>query len=429
MPFATAALIMLLGLAAILPQATSQQQGFTCPLPASYIIKTDNVCQSLLLTTPGNTFSCKAIVTVDRLAAAVSPLMCRPSSLQAPVAADARGRPIPQPLPNRQWPNSTLQQNITDANSTLNAEGGTYYWHYRNIINLFNWASCEALGQSGITLPTPAGWTLLTTLNLTQGASAINTTINSTAGSTISNVTATDTAGNTTAASTIATAAAVSAMPIAAVLKPDAAGKAERQQSCQAFAAAPETLTVQSNSTAEDLCGGDQLVVVVRGTLSAYEWTLDLSYNQTADESFGPGSFHAGFHHAAAEIWPQLEPVLQQQLIQGNGTITQLTIAAHSLGAGVAQLLAAKAQKYLANSTQGDPAWQGRPLLVTAMLFAAPSAGTEDFTAYFNKHVNARLVRFVFDVVPQVKYTPLVGRCLRLIITDAATVPATDVTC
>eukprot|EP00879_Flechtneria_rotunda_P009669 GHRR01010117.1.p1 GENE.GHRR01010117.1~~GHRR01010117.1.p1 ORF type:complete len:302 (+),score=60.02 GHRR01010117.1:313-1218(+) len=260
----TALVLLLISLVPFGTAATAQLD--RCPLPPSFIIPTQNVCDNLLLTIPGNIFSCAVITGVEKIASAVSPLKCRTNGLVTPAVTDAKGRPIPQPLSDRRWPLQQLPNRLRDVNTVLQAEGGTYYWHYRNYLNLFNWAPCQSLG-SNVPLPIPAGWSNIATLNLPQGQSAIPV---GAASSATSNSTGNPATPVTEASSTDGPAS----MPFAVVLKADVMSSAERQKSCQEYAAAPETLLAKTNSNIEDLCGGDQLVVIVRGTLSAYEWTL-----------------------------------------------------------------------------------------------------------------------------------------------------------
>jgi hypothetical protein len=91
------------------------------------------------------------------------------------------------------------------------------------------------------------------------------------------------------------------------------------------------------------LCMGDRLVVLLRGTTSAFEWTYNLNYTLTSDDSYGPGQIHSGFHTVAEEVWRGgLQQQIQQQMAAGG--ISNVMFAGHSLGGAAAALLAAKAQ-------------------------------------------------------------------------------------
>jgi pimeloyl-ACP methyl ester carboxylesterase len=92
------------------------------------------------------------------------------------------------------------------------------------------------------------------------------------------------------------------------------------------------------------LCGGDRLVVLLRGTSSAFEWTYNLNYTMGPDASYGLGQIHTGFHTVAEEVWGAgLQALLMQEVGQAGG-VSNIIFSGHSLGGAVAALLAAKTQ-------------------------------------------------------------------------------------
>jgi hypothetical protein len=66
-----------------------------------------------------------------------------------------------------------------------------------------------------------------------------------------------------------------------------------------------------------------------------------MTYVQTKDGNY-PGMVSKGFAYGAEILWPALEKILLQEVAQGS--ITDVTIGGHSLGAAMATLLSYKAQ-------------------------------------------------------------------------------------
>jgi hypothetical protein len=66
-----------------------------------------------------------------------------------------------------------------------------------------------------------------------------------------------------------------------------------------------------------------------------------MTYVQTKDGSY-PGMVSKGFAFGAGLLWPALEGILLQEVVQG--IVTDVTIGGHSLGAAMATLLSHKAQ-------------------------------------------------------------------------------------
>jgi hypothetical protein len=131
------------------------------------------------------------------------------------------------------------------------------------------------------------------------------------------------------------------------------------------------------------------------------EWQYDFDYAMTSDESYGAGQLHRGFVGIGEQMWNNgLHSVLRKHVLQGEGTVSHITITGHSLGAATASLLAAKTQRYLARAVAASvqEQQQAQPPLqptVSAVLFAAPNVGDEAFAADFNTRVNTRNIRCV----------------------------------
>jgi pimeloyl-ACP methyl ester carboxylesterase len=66
----------------------------------------------------------------------------------------------------------------------------------------------------------------------------------------------------------------------------------------------------------------------------------DLIYSQLSDPTYGPGMISAGFYTQAESLWKAgLGATIEREIARGCKSIT---IAGHSLGAAVAQLLAVR---------------------------------------------------------------------------------------
>jgi hypothetical protein len=66
-----------------------------------------------------------------------------------------------------------------------------------------------------------------------------------------------------------------------------------------------------------------------------------MTYVQTQDASY-PGRVSKGFAFGANLLWPALEGILLREVV--TGSVTDVTIGGHSLGAALATLLSYKAQ-------------------------------------------------------------------------------------
>lgn len=150
---------------------------------------------------------------------------------------------------------------------------------------------------------------------------------------------------------------------------------------------------------------GRRLAVIIRGTRTAAEWRVDMTYAQVRDPAY-PGLMSHGFSYAAGVLWPMLEAALLSEVV--NGSVTEVSISGHSLGAAMATMLSYRAQLLLDEKL---PAAGKGPVKVDALLFAPPQVGDAAFAAAFNKRVNARRIAFKYDVVPQVPCAPQMMAC------------------
>jgi hypothetical protein len=132
------------------------------------------------------------------------------------------------------------------------------------------------------------------------------------------------------------------------------------------------------------------LVLAFRGTKARSEWISDLMYNQTRvdDETLStyPWSILEPFrgmaiHTGFARIFVQIYEKVRNDVTRENPD--RIIVTGHSLGGGMAQLLALA----LATDFSNVP--------VDAAMFAPPTAGDSDFAEAFNKKVNGRRVAYV----------------------------------
>lgn len=190
-----------------------------------------------------------------------------------------------------------------------------------------------------------------------------------------------------------------------------------------------------------------KLVLLLRGSLSLPEWILDQEYNQTSNLAFGPGSFHSGFATVAkALLQGGLEAALRAEI---NAGATSLTIGGYSLGAGVGQLIALRANALFAgihvaaasaepSGTDGRKHRDGKckgdcggsdghygggdghygggdgndkRAAVTTVLFGAPNVGDAAWAEAFDRAINSRSIAFQADSVPQIACAPQMIAC------------------
>ncbi|WIA41719.1 hypothetical protein OEZ86_009064 [Tetradesmus obliquus] len=152
------------------------------------------------------------------------------------------------------------------------------------------------------------------------------------------------------------------------------------------------------------------VIIVVRGTQTQQDVMSDFNYNtSTAGLQPGqpalnlPGNVHQGFAAIATSLWPGVQAALQELLASPAG-VSNVYVAGHSLGAGVATLLSYGMQTCLQQH-------EGPQVKLAALLMAPPNAGNAAFAAQFNKAVNARRLPFSFDVIPQVPCSPSMVGC------------------
>jgi hypothetical protein len=142
----------------------------------------------------------------------------------------------PQPLPNRIQDGKLPDQLPL---SVLDLEGATYYWLYIQRLRFASWAPCSLLGDNSPWQP-PTGWQLVKALSLRENLTEVN-------------VNGTNLAYN-----------------VAVVIKQ---GEAARKKTCFDYAAAVKEAG-GTNDTAEELCSGSHVVLMIRGTRSGYEGDL-----------------------------------------------------------------------------------------------------------------------------------------------------------
>lgn len=119
----------------------------------------DQVCNKVQLTS--SPAGCAALTILGNIATATQPPKCRsaPSSLAAPPYQDRDGTLLRQDTPDvRSELTGSLPANLPTA-AYMEAEGGTYFWYYRQLLNLANYTPCGP----EVTLPLPRGWDLVET--------------------------------------------------------------------------------------------------------------------------------------------------------------------------------------------------------------------------------------------------------------------------
>jgi hypothetical protein len=160
----------------------------------------------------------------------------------APLSCLPVGWYIPQALPDRRTTQGGRLPASLNTAAVLATEGGTMNWLYKNIFRFAGWAPCDALTGRPNPLRAPRGFRIMSVLNLTNDLLADY---------------------NLTAKS----------LPVAMVLKQ--ARDTPRKATCAAFVAeAAQSGLVFGASSAQYLCSGGHLVVLIRGTLSAFESRL-----------------------------------------------------------------------------------------------------------------------------------------------------------
>lgn len=124
---------------------------------------------------------------------------------------------------------------------------------------------------------------------------------------------------------------------------------------------------------------GDEMLVVVRGTIYPAEWQRDFQYqhakpSETAPFKF-PGNVHAGFFAVFKDL---AGPLIDEEI--KTRAPKKVTFTGHSLGGSVAALLAFYASMMVATTE--------------LISFGAPNVGDATFSNTFNTRVNNRHLAF-----------------------------------
>lgn len=127
---------------------------------------------------------------------------------------------------------------------------------------------------------------------------------------------------------------------------------------------------------------GDEMLVVVRGTIYSHEWSRDLQYqhakpSETAPFQF-PGNVHAGFFAVFEDL---AGPMIDEEI--KTRAPKKVTFTGHSLGGSVAALLAFYACVSLPETTTTE-----------LISFGAPNVGDAMFSKAFDAKVNNRHLTF-----------------------------------
>lgn len=285
------------------------------------------------------------------------------------------GLSAPRPLLKGATPDVLLAKKL---NTVLQAEGATYVWLWQAIRNIkYYWSCSKAFGGNLDGYLIPAGWQPVGGTPAAPGGAPINPGLY--------NVIEED----------------GKSYPIMAVLKQPAT---------------------------------KQLVVLIRGTNTQFEWKLDLMYNRTAAAKFGgasdgstpfagdqwDGETHYGFTLLAQALWPDLQSMLQYEIITADKAKrpVSMIVAGHSLGGSVANLLAFAARRYL-------KAMKVNTVRVQAVSFGSASVGNTAFKKAFKSlGITPRRIVFENDLFPLLPCTspPLTG--LAAVIGGASAMPA-----
>eukprot|EP00798_Chlamydomonas_sp_ICE-L_P001393 gene1393-32762_t len=125
----------------------------------------------------------------------------------------------------------------------------------------------------------------------------------------------------------------------------------------------------------DDIDLGNMMVIFVRSTISKYEGMIDFDYAFTDPDKVDPrlegmGGIHAGFSKLALQVFDELQPILEEQVVKG--PINHVSISAYSRGAGTSTILSYLVQQYINEAIPGLNLIQ-----VDALLFAPPNAGIQ----------------------------------------------------
>ncbi|WIA42326.1 hypothetical protein OEZ86_008339 [Tetradesmus obliquus] len=310
----------------------------------------NNFCNGTGFTTPGLLgYRCDVLALAEHTFQSFSkPNATCPAAKQTRAAnVSLNGTAIPWPLSDQR----PLPANLPA--SLLAAEGPSMYWHWKNLYNFELWAPCAATNASKTQT---SGWVRMGNSSL-EWLRPVGWRV-------LSTLWVKD-----------GPAQAGVTWPFATVL-----------------------------------LKGKQLVILIRGTETYADWLTDFTYNEnkTGTLSF-PGATHQGFTALANTLWSiGLRAALFTNVVEGS--VTSVSVAGHSLGAGVSQLVAYAAQDYLRHRSRSAN------VKVDAYLFAPPNAGDATWAAGFNKLVNARRFPFIYDIIPQVPCTPTMAACKNTVV-------------
>ncbi len=127
---------------------------------------------------------------------------------------------------------------------------------------------------------------------------------------------------------------------------------------------------------------GDEMVVVIRGTVYPGEWQRDFQYAHAPAADVAPYGFPGNVHAGFFAVFKALAKALVDDEVVGRKP-TRVTFTGHSLGGSVGALLAYYATQKLPATTT-----------VELVSFGAPNVGDAAFVAAFNEKVNNRHLTF-----------------------------------
>eukprot|EP00798_Chlamydomonas_sp_ICE-L_P001390 gene1390-32759_t len=293
----------------------------------------------------------------------------------------AQGKSLPFPLQDmRPVP-------LQISRSRWESEGANYYWMFRNLMNFAIYSPCYA--ESNIS--TVSGNIITESRNISTVSGNTSTVSGNT--STISGKSSTVSGKHTE----------IPVPPgwdlINTVIIPETKDGAE-----DGFENPDNALPIPF---AWVITQGNMMVIFVRSTISEYEWMVDFDYAFTDSDKVDPrlegmGGIHAGFSKLGLQVFDELQPTLEEQVVEG--PIRHVSISAYSRGAGIGTILSYLVQQYINEAVPGLNMIQ-----VDALLFAPPNAGDGVFNKRLSETVNIRAITFEYDVIPQATHDGFPG--------------------